>query len=572
MHLYYLLLHIAYFAPKISNIRKPVHHKQLSCHHLVQHNFTFCTYTYLCVLKQLNSMTNRTPLIDIRAIAGLRQLINDDQWEQLSRNFQLNLPSLPLDKFEKLLNQCDHWYPTTHIAFCLGLNRPAASFGDIAFIGQIMNKPLQAFEYFIEHFETTLMNEISIDTTLQPDDFCIDISATHSHSLIIEMIVGNILAIAKIINVPSTSPYVIGYPSHTSEFGHWVKEHYNIQMEHANNISIRFKKEEFKTLHFTVDQRALDFHQKQLKQKRLSTLDNKNILEKILLCFETSENLARVNLKYVANQLNVGESTLRRQCQQYQINFKDLLNSFRNKRAIELLTFNQNIDDIAIELGFTERSSFERYFKQNFGITPTQLRTQLPTPEDETEPPKSIELLDINESRPPDFVDQIDWDFLRAIYIKAVSAAICIIEDADFQIAANAHITLFLEPYESQKEKLHDHLRNGKHLTYSYDDLLKLNDHAAGFDKYTQSFLAQLTHVIGHSATRLLSTSINYSEPNWRQHLCFQYFVKISFDFAFQHPFDETDFLLFINLLESNEEERLRSIIRTTFKTTQTFD
>ncbi|MCP4221589.1 MAG: helix-turn-helix domain-containing protein [bacterium] len=64
--------------------------------------------------------------------------------------------------------------------------------------------------------------------------------------------------------------------------------------------------------------------------------------------------------------------------QKLQKNFKTFVNGFRIQKAAELLTKNpgQNILSIAYDVGFKSKSTFNKVFAQQMGMTPSQYRTR----------------------------------------------------------------------------------------------------------------------------------------------------------------------------------------------------
>ncbi len=62
----------------------------------------------------------------------------------------------------------------------------------------------------------------------------------------------------------------------------------------------------------------------------------------------------------------------------FSVNFKDFINLYKFERACELLSdTDKSITDISLESGFLSIRNFNRIFKQNSGITPSQYRSKL---------------------------------------------------------------------------------------------------------------------------------------------------------------------------------------------------
>lgn len=61
----------------------------------------------------------------------------------------------------------------------------------------------------------------------------------------------------------------------------------------------------------------------------------------------------------------------------FDVNFSDYLWNIRMKKAEELLSeTDMNIDQISIQVGYLNTSSFRRKFKQETGLTPSQYRSK----------------------------------------------------------------------------------------------------------------------------------------------------------------------------------------------------
>lgn len=100
-----------------------------------------------------------------------------------------------------------------------------------------------------------------------------------------------------------------------------------------------------------------------------------SLVEQINIYLEEQLDFSAVNQVNVASAFNMSESTFKRRLQDEDTNFKSILQSFKQTRSLHLLTEDRNkFDSIALELGFSERASFERAFKTWYGMTPAQFR------------------------------------------------------------------------------------------------------------------------------------------------------------------------------------------------------
>ncbi|MCH2039319.1 MAG: AraC family transcriptional regulator [Saccharospirillaceae bacterium] len=76
---------------------------------------------------------------------------------------------------------------------------------------------------------------------------------------------------------------------------------------------------------------------------------------------------------FVATELRMSERTLFRRLQQYNFTFKQILAQTRTELAKEQLKSGQlTLAEIALLLGYSEQSAFQRAFKREAGVTPRQ--------------------------------------------------------------------------------------------------------------------------------------------------------------------------------------------------------
>ena len=82
--------------------------------------------------------------------------------------------------------------------------------------------------------------------------------------------------------------------------------------------------------------------------------------------------------KELAGRLNMSESTFRRKLQSENTSFTQLLHQLRMSHAAHLLmASSHNIQQIALDTGYSSPSKFTSRFKQQFGLTPAALRKTL---------------------------------------------------------------------------------------------------------------------------------------------------------------------------------------------------
>ncbi|WP_229680980.1 helix-turn-helix domain-containing protein [Alteromonas lipolytica] len=108
--------------------------------------------------------------------------------------------------------------------------------------------------------------------------------------------------------------------------------------------------------------------------KNLQTSETPGLKQDLLNAFKRFDAPARIRSEAVAESLGMTESTLRRKLKQENLSFSALLKSHIHERSINGLLSGEKIDTLAAALGFSDRRSFDRSFKEYTGVSPGQLR------------------------------------------------------------------------------------------------------------------------------------------------------------------------------------------------------
>ena len=119
----------------------------------------------------------------------------------------------------------------------------------------------------------------------------------------------------------------------------------------------------------------LDVYQKFLSHKSSKVPDWAKELKSIIQD-HIDTNLS-LSLKVISENLNVHPSYLSREFSKYfdDLSFGDYIRKLRIEKATTLLTGSQySLAEIAYITGFSDQSHFNRIFKKNIGITPSQYR------------------------------------------------------------------------------------------------------------------------------------------------------------------------------------------------------
>ncbi|EDY86705.1 transcriptional regulator, AraC family, putative [gamma proteobacterium HTCC5015] len=102
--------------------------------------------------------------------------------------------------------------------------------------------------------------------------------------------------------------------------------------------------------------------------------------ERVYSLMYQSPELLTAGLEEVASEFNMTGRTLQRRLQQEELNFQQVVDRARFKRACDLLHDpNSSIEQISDALGFSDRRSFTRSFSRWSGLTPSQYRKMMPT-------------------------------------------------------------------------------------------------------------------------------------------------------------------------------------------------
>ncbi len=107
-----------------------------------------------------------------------------------------------------------------------------------------------------------------------------------------------------------------------------------------------------------------------------------NNLQRSLMLTEATNSLlskcdfpASLTIERCAALLAMSMTTFRRKLAQEETSYKLIQSKFLNELCVKaLLTKHIKIDELALKLGYSERATFERAFRNKFGVTPSQFR------------------------------------------------------------------------------------------------------------------------------------------------------------------------------------------------------
>jgi len=114
--------------------------------------------------------------------------------------------------------------------------------------------------------------------------------------------------------------------------------------------------------------------QEKLQQKQTPS-NMTNRVETLLCNYENNYN--NVNIEEVSTQLGMSVNSLRNQLSKNKTNFRQTFNRYKLKRAKLMLKEGQSVKVIFYLLGYTEPSSFIRWFISQTKLTPTSFKKDL---------------------------------------------------------------------------------------------------------------------------------------------------------------------------------------------------
>lgn len=99
------------------------------------------------------------------------------------------------------------------------------------------------------------------------------------------------------------------------------------------------------------------------------------LTEKVIDLLDKSDLPATLTIEQCASSLAMSMTSFRRKLSQEETSYKLIHSKYLNELCIKALLTNQvNIEDLVIKLGYSERATFERAFRNKFGITPSKFR------------------------------------------------------------------------------------------------------------------------------------------------------------------------------------------------------
>jgi len=101
----------------------------------------------------------------------------------------------------------------------------------------------------------------------------------------------------------------------------------------------------------------------------------RTLAETVNTLLSKSQLPSSLTIESCAAEMAMSMTSFRRKLAKEETSYKLIQNKYLNEMCVDALLKNQmHIDELAIKLGYSERATFERAFRQKFGITPSQFR------------------------------------------------------------------------------------------------------------------------------------------------------------------------------------------------------
>lgn len=144
---------------------------------------------------------------------------------------------------------------------------------------------------------------------------------------------------------------------------------------HDGPMLASFDKSKLQMSNQSYNPRYSSLLKNQVNDLLISLNSTLTISEKTKKYILNAETPARQTIDSVAFNFGISQATFRRKLNLEGACFKDIHNEILKNIYLEaLISTNISIDDLTLKLGYSERSSFERAFVREFGITPYRYR------------------------------------------------------------------------------------------------------------------------------------------------------------------------------------------------------
>ena len=320
----------------------------------------------------------------------LTELQHSDVRDQLFEKFNLTKARLmsderiPVAAIMQIFNHCER-HKITESGFLTGVSGEYGQFGlfdyylaSIPTIGEML---LNFEKYF-----SILTTDKSLLTLTKPKNGLIQLSLPKSISnedgdkLFNEMLLGIVLRTIKVNSGKANLlPEVIAFPYKNlpkSIVVFLTSKKIKVLLD-KNNYELYYPSNVLDTALQYRDKLMVDILKPTLDKLLLKNQREQSITSQVIEIFNNSTDFSRLSLISVAEDLALSQSSLKRKLADEDSSFSFLLARFKQSHAMSLVTTSDTkLSDIALMLGYADRTAFERAFKEWFGITPSQIRQQ----------------------------------------------------------------------------------------------------------------------------------------------------------------------------------------------------
>lgn len=140
----------------------------------------------------------------------------------------------------------------------------------------------------------------------------------------------------------------------------------------SHRTAVRFPRN---LLHFPLqdaDPALLDILEKHARDSLVTASKSDDLLDRVAFLISSRLGKADISAEAIANTLAMTRRTLVRKLAQRDQSFKDIKDNITLTMAKEILsTSNAGITEIALQLGYSEASAFNRFFRNKTGLSPT---------------------------------------------------------------------------------------------------------------------------------------------------------------------------------------------------------
>ena len=138
---------------------------------------------------------------------------------------------------------------------------------------------------------------------------------------------------------------------------------------------IVFYSEKMKTPNPVFDEIAYKNYQQQLGLRKNQVLQQNNYSQKVIALLRESlfQQREELNLESIAQQLFLSPRSLQRFFEKENTSWNEIRNNIRKEWIIENIDYQSNMQ-LSDFLKFSNLSNFNRWFKNEFGVTPDHFR------------------------------------------------------------------------------------------------------------------------------------------------------------------------------------------------------